>query len=125
MRCYVLLRRVVVSVDQRSCVCLHGLWQPCQMSILLLKPMLVVMSKVLLLYLLYFLWFCLSLFFDDFCYVCLKPCRTYSDVAISSSLSVVLAVFCVDPSYFFGNCFLVLDTFAPGMLLRLSSAWVR
>ena len=51
------------------------------------------MSKVLLLYLLYFLWFCVSLFFDDFFHVCLKPCRTYSDVAISSSLAVVLAVF--------------------------------
>ena len=49
--------------------------------------------EVLLLYLLYFLWFCFSLFFDDFCRVCLKPCRNCSDVEISSSLAVVLAVF--------------------------------
>ena len=69
----------------------------------------------------HFLLFCLSLFFDDFFHVCLKPCRNYSDVDISSFLAVVLAVF-VFVFFFFDNCFHVLDTFAPGMLLFLSSA---
>ena len=93
VHCYVLAWRVVESVEQR-CVCVHGLWQSCQLLIFPLKCILVVMSRFLLLYLLYFLWFCLSLFVRWlFFHVCLQPCRKYSDVDTYSSLAVVLAVF--------------------------------